>query len=753
MEVLVGLFALLVAAVTLAVPIMAIVALARANKAARDVEQLAARVAELSRRMEGASPSPPARPAPAAPPEVPPAAQPVEPMAAPVPPTAAGVSSVPSTTREAAPPRLAAPAAPAPATARRTDADFVASLGPKILVGAGGLAVVAFLALFVRYAWENDWVGPLGRVLSASVFSLALVVAGLRIMGRRYRPLGQGLAAAGFAGLYVTAWAAHAVYELVSRGTASGLLLVVIAGAAVVAHRAAARLLAGLAWVGGYLAPALLSTGEDRGETLFVYLLLLAAGAVWLDRQKRWPELPLLAALGTCVLYAAWFDGHFSPERFWVAAVGLLALSATFALGPAREAALGSLLAILAAALSGIGGVAIADEADRPFELTALLVALAVLAERSVGRTRWTRPIAAALGSLGVFAWHDRFFAAERTAEALVLGLGVALVHVGLLMAADLRSRPPGLPGALAHVTASLLAFATLERALEHGSGWLFASILALAGLHALLGFHAWRGGGEPLRARVTLGLAVAFFTLALPVKMGLDGTTLAWAAEGVLLAWLGVKQRTAYGRAFGYAVLLLSLCRLFVVHVPLHPEPFTPVLNAAFGIWLFVIAALAVARRLVRSLGDDEVAGLDAAFRLLLGPLTLLLLLGLLSHEVSAYFGHLSRAALDLGDRMGALRAERQRGLALSVLWTLFATGLLSAGLLMRSRPLFYSAYALFALTAAKVVLVDVATLPTPYRMLSFLALGALLLAGAWLNLRFRERLTAASDPGVLRS
>jgi len=35
-------------------------------------------------------------------------------------------------------------------------------------VAAGGLAVVVFLGLFVRYAWENDWVGPSGRVLSAA---------------------------------------------------------------------------------------------------------------------------------------------------------------------------------------------------------------------------------------------------------------------------------------------------------------------------------------------------------------------------------------------------------------------------------------------------------------------------------------------------------------------------------------------------------------------------------------------------------
>ena len=59
----------------------------------------------------------------------------------------------------------------------------------------------------------GNWVGPTGRVLSGAVFSLGLIAAGLRLM-RAYRPLAQGLAAAGLAGLYVTAFAAHSVYSL-----------------------------------------------------------------------------------------------------------------------------------------------------------------------------------------------------------------------------------------------------------------------------------------------------------------------------------------------------------------------------------------------------------------------------------------------------------------------------------------------------------------------------------------------------------
>ena len=167
--------------------------------------------------------------------------------------------------------------------------------------------------------------------------------------------------------------------------------------------------------------------------------------------------------------------------------------------------------------------------------------------------------------------------------------------------------------------------------------------------------------------------------------------------------------------------------------------------LNPEFGTWLCVIVALGLARRLARRLpGEEAVAWLDGAAVLLLGPLALALLFGLLTAETGSFFDHVSRTAARVGDSEGALRAERQGGLAVSVLWTLFAAGLLSAGLGLRSLPLFYASYALFAVTAGKVVLVDLATLPTLYRMLSFLALGVLLLAGAWLNLRLRERLAS---------
>jgi uncharacterized membrane protein len=827
-------------ALILVLPVVALVAFARASRALDELQELRARVdalgrraaAEAARAEPSLAPSVSGGPGPAPEPPPRPAAAPI----AGLPPRPAPAAPPP------APPRAAAPARPSPAD---QGADFVTTLGPKILVGAGGLAVVFFLAFFVRYAWENDWVGPAGRVATGAVLSLGLIVAGLRTLERQYRPLGQGLAAAGFAGLYVTAFGAHSVYGLLPRAAAALFMTAVVACAVFVAERLDTRLLAGLAWVGGYLAPVLLSTGEDRAASLFAYLFVLGAGAVWLDRRKPWGETTPLALAGTLLLYEAWYAEHFRPERFGVAAAGLVALTALFAAGTARKerpwwhgvtllgavlglcqlaaradrpevlallslglafaalrtaAAMGWGVALVAAAAvaapfaawslahyrgeslgmaaawivggasllslggpsgvlpaaampatsvlaGGIASVALAAQTDRPAALLALLAAQALLGAVLARRWPWSTAASASLGALAVLAWYDRYFRAGRETDALAFGIAVAGLYLVMLIVLGLVSRRDlDVPGAMAHVVAAALAWTILDRVLGRADPRLLGPAAAvLVALHGALGLAARLRGGEPLRERVTLGLATVFLTLGISVQLGLNGITLAWALEGILLVWLGVGHRAPLARAFGYGVLALAVVRLVARHLPLDAGPFSPVFNPTFGVWLAVIVALGAAHAVLRRLPErDAVDWLDGAASLLLAPLGLLLLFGLLTGETHAAFDRAFRTARAAGDEAAALAAERQGGVALSVLWTAFATGLLASGLGLRSRPLFYAAYGLFALTAGKVVLVDLATLPTLYRMLSFLALGVLLLAGAWLNLRFRERLAA---------
>ena len=198
-------------------------------------------------------------------------------------------------------PPLRTPAAGPPPAA----ADFATGLGPRILAAAGALAFIVFLGLFVKYAWDRNLVGPMGRVLLGGAAGVLMLGAGVRLLRTRYRPLGQALSGAGLAGLYVSAFGAHGFYDLVSRNFAMALMVLITVCAVLLAARLDARLLAALAWIGGYLTPVLLSTGEDRGLALFLYLALLDAGALVLDHRKPWPETAPLAALGTVSSTAA----------------------------------------------------------------------------------------------------------------------------------------------------------------------------------------------------------------------------------------------------------------------------------------------------------------------------------------------------------------------------------------------------------------------------------------------------------------
>jgi uncharacterized membrane protein len=822
-----------IVAVLLVSPFLAVFACIRLQTLARELRELRTELGSLRARVDRWTRPPVA--APAAPPPPVPATPP------PVPATPPPILATPRPILATPPPVLAKEAA----EVRLPPAgDFASNLGPKILAGGAGLAFVVTLGLFVKIAWDNNWVGPAGRVLFGAVFGLGLLAGGVRLMRREYRPLGQALAGAGLAGLYTSAFAAHAFYHLIPRG-ASGVLMVAITGAAVLlAARLDARILAALAWIGGYMTPMLLSTGEDKALALFLFLAVLDVGALILDHRKPWPETVPLALVGTILLYGGWYARFFTPERFGTAAFGMVLFTALFALGMApKERGLGLATVF---SLAGLGLGVLAGSADRPEVLLLLALALGAAAMKEAVRRHWafavlgavamglpllawcgayyrpdafglaaawaigglliltvpwvggavTPPVAmegavligGALVSIGlchatdqpravlvyllaqagvamlvrrrwewaeaigaggaflsVLAWMDSFFRAERASDVYLIALPVAGAYVVALLVRGLLSRVPlRLGDAITHLVTALLTWTVLYRVLYTTSPkTLGLASVGLAVLYLVAGLAALPDGRRDVRqARVLLGLAASFLTVAIPVQLGLHGITLAWAVEGILLLWLGQRFQSTLARLGGYGVLGLATLRLFARHLPLHRGTFDPVFNAEFATWMFVIASLGVALLVTRENTDDEAAP-DRALRPVLATVALVLLFGVLTSETSGTFSQQAMRAERAGDLLAAQDARRVGGLAVSVLWTVFATGLLAGGLALRNHPLFYSAYGLFALTAGKVVFWDLQTFSIPYRMLSFLALALLLTAGAYLNLRFRERLT----------
>lgn len=81
------------------------------------------------------------------------------------------------------------------------------------------------------------------------------------------------------------------------------------------------------------------------------------------------------------------------------------------------------------------------------------------------------------------------------------------------------------------------------------------------------------------------------------------------------------------------------------------------------------------------------------------------------------------------------------------SVWWAVYASALLVVGFAARRSPLRFMALAMFAVTLAKVLIVDLARIDLIYRVASFLALGGLLVAASLLYQRYFQAALAKWD------
>src|SRR5688572_7262698 len=660
MEAVFVLLALGLVGLAMAGPLLGLFAWTRTKRLERRIDELAREVAHV-RRSRAAAPAetgaPVEEPRPAAPAPVAEPARPSAPMvepprpAAPIPRAPAVPRPLPAT--EAIPPR------PAPI-------DFATNIGPKILVATGALAFMVFLGLFVKYAWDNNWVGPTGRVLIGAVFGLGLLALGIRMMRREYRPLGQGLAAAGLAGLYTSAFAAHGFYNLVPREVSALLMVAVTASAVLLSVRLDARLLAALAWTGGYMTPLLLSTGEDRALALFLYLALLDAGALLIDHRKPWPETAPIAMTGTVLLYSGWYARFFRPERFEVAALGLVLFTALFAFGMARKQRASGLGAVIA--LGGIGVAVMAGGADRPLPLLVLSMLLGAAALRaSTTMGRGLAAVALLAAGLPIMVWWGSHYRSEAFGIAALWVLLTALLFI-LPAPRLVAGAGPGLELAVlagAGIASAALCAAT-DRPLE-----IAGFLAAMAGLAVLVRVR-WR------EAEV-LGIVAAAVSVALWMERFFSATR---AGDAYLIALPAASVFTASVLVRG----LLARQRLRGPDVVAH------LLLAGFTWWFFYTV-------------------LDAAHPALKGPVATAmaagyLAIGLLALRQSDRDQRLVRVALGLAAAFLTLAIPIQLGLhGVTLGWAAEGVVLLALGTRFASAQARAGAYAVLLLAVVRLV------------------------------------------------
>lgn len=188
-------------------------------------------------------------------------------------------------------------------------------IGSQWFNRVGILAMLIGVAWFLKLAFDNHWIGPLGRIIIGLLAGVALIVWSERFQRRGYPVFSYSLKAVGSGTLYLSLWAAFSLYALLPPGAAFAAMIAVTAFNGYMSWLENSELLALYAILGGLSTPLLVSTGGNHEITLFVYLLILDLTVLVLAAARPWSRLLFMAYVGTVLFAAGWWVEFYSQAQ------------------------------------------------------------------------------------------------------------------------------------------------------------------------------------------------------------------------------------------------------------------------------------------------------------------------------------------------------------------------------------------------------------------------------------------------------
>lgn len=193
----------------------------------------------------------------------------------------------------------------------------------------GIVAILLGVVFFLKYAFDNNLIGPVGQVSIGVIFGICLLFVG-EFFRSKYQQYSQIITGGGIGVLYLSLWAAFAVFSLIDRTTVLGAMSLVTITSALLAVRYDAIYIAALGVLGGFATPALLARGFDNEILLLSYILILNLGVLFVAFFKNWRPLNILTFAGTYLVFTSWYSSYYEPGKLLLTFVFLTLLFVIF---------------------------------------------------------------------------------------------------------------------------------------------------------------------------------------------------------------------------------------------------------------------------------------------------------------------------------------------------------------------------------------------------------------------------------------
>lgn len=689
----------------------------------------------------------------------------------------------------------------------RPEQSLEATIGMNWTGWVGAIVFVLGVLFFLKFAWDQGWIRltPTMRVVGAIIGGVAVSIAGERMHFRGVRVLAAILHGAGLAIVLASFFSAYALFSPEDRVLSAsnaffGVAVTAVVGVLLSLH-IGSQVLAVIAFIGAYIAPFVLNTGQDRSLELLTYLGVLGAtGATLSYLRPQWVPIRLLAWAGTLGSFLLWWShrgenlheqlatvaivvyyaiflmelvltlrkrltGDAEPDSPDLAVLSLIITAITF--GVLRDIYDGrqfdQLMGLIAIGLAMVQAALIFATSSRAFSLSAILQSAALI----------TLSVPLLLDQFSItFAWLGMAMALAVLAwdlnipAARAWGIMLLILAIGRLVFADDALRGT-----------NVISFGNFE-----ASKWMMTAW----GMAILSHVIAWMRPGAPGRipslerrfaSIIPVGIAVDpgskileyAAPVATPASRGADPAGIFASIIGsglflgsvvshyhgstmttLMLLWLlPIIGLTDRGRALGYLPHAVVIAGLIFVrwfandsvrpltehwNVPRIANALPPLMNMVFANGLFLCALLfGLMAQAWRILGKKD----DFAYAIATG--IVIVVLAMLNFEACRLVDWIYLHGA------GAFKAGIAKHVIMSVLWALVGLTTVVIGFRKDIAPLRYTALMLLGVTLVKIFMIDMGEVRAVWRILSFIAVGGMLLCVSYVYHRQMDARQAA--------
>lgn len=531
---------------------------------------------------------------------------------------------------------------------KEKSSSFEIHLGQKWLLIIGIVTMVFGIGYFLKYSFEQGWVGPAGRVAMAYFWGIALLVAGNGFRTKKFELFGLYLIGGGIATLYFSTFAAFQIYHLLSQIPSFSIMVLITVLASVLSIVYDNKWLSVLGIIGGFLTPVLLSTGQDYQIALMTYMVILNFGLLSIAFYKRWGLLNILGFIFTYLLFATWFGSHYTEAKFWPTVLFLNSFYLIYCLIP--------------------------------------------------------------------FAYYFSRIDNERTEEFFII------------------------------TPNSFIAFGySFFMIKEHFSlEWVSIISILYSVLFLIMASYLFKKDKHNQNAFVILlAKSALFLIITIPIIFSKHWISIFWAAQAITLLWAGIKLDKKSLILSAYLLITITIGKFllydYISVFRFHPDFFNfansytymiteRYITSAFLLVLLYVFSSMAKRMSLQHLSSSKTSGReDAAIIFALWGGLLFIVLNI---ETASFFHDYLPAA---------------RFAAISVLWTLFSVALMIIGFKDNNSLIRKVSLVLFSFTLLKVFSFDMSNISTPYRIISFIILGLILVLTSYLYHKYKDKIIDA--------